>query len=494
MASLTQRSAHAALWNYAGNTARLLLQFTIGVILARLLGPQAFGLVAIAMLLIGLGQLFVDFGFNSAIIQSREIARGDVDFVFTMQIAIGAAMTGLVLVAAGPIAGFFGEPAAAPVVGAMAWMFVLRAIGQTAAALLGRELRFKALQLGAIISYLVGYAAIGLPMAFYGYGVWSLVAAQLVQTGMSTVIAVFMVGGLHRFSLRGGRGDLFRFGGLVISANISSWFLSNSDALIVGHVNGATPLGFYNRAQNLAGVPMGAVVGGMQGVLFASASRAQDNHEALRSGLLACVGLFVLLSGSVLLAVAAASDTVILALYGKQWEQTAALLTPLCVAMAINGILAFIGPVLMGIGRVDKEVKAQWLSVLMMVPAIYGVAHISLVAMAWTVVLVYFIRMCLLSYALQSSVQFGWKEVAQAIIAPLIVAVAAAVSARLADYSAGSLSVGWRLLFVITAAGLGSAFAAFCLRGSLMRSALGALILKSDVIPVPFCRWLTPRG
>lgn len=483
MTSLARKSLSAALWNYGGNAIQLALQFSIGVILARLLGPEAFGLVAIALFLVGLGQLFADFGFSAAIIQARELDDRDVDFVFTMQVLSGALLTGAGFALAGPIAAFFHEPEAVRVIRWMALIFVIRALGQTSVAMLSRELRFRAVQIGSVTGYVSGYVAVGLPLAFSGYGVWSLVAAQLVQSSMTVVMALVQAGRLPRPRLGGGQRALYHFGQQVILANLGSWTISNADSFIVGRVAGVAPLGLYNRAMNLAGVPMGAMVSGLQGVLFATVSRTQDDPGKVRKILLACIAAFILSAGSVLLAVAATSATVMTALYGARWTGAIPLLTPLALAMAVNGILAFFGPALMGIGQVAKENRAQWLAVIALLPATIAAVHVSVEAVAWTILGGYLLRLTLLAFALHGAVRFQADEVIGATLAPVAVALLAAVSAALADHWAASLQPLWRLAAAIAGGGLGLATGLFVFRRSLLTGALGELLLQSNVLP-----------
>lgn len=491
MTSLAKRSAHAALWNYFGNATRLLLQLAIGVALARLLGPEAFGLVALALIVISFGQLVADFGFTSAIVQAREVSRADVDYLFTLQLGLGTALTVLCVLTASLLAALFREPAAAGVIAALAPTFLLRALGQTSVALLTRELRFRAVQTGAIGSYLLGYAAVGLGLAFSGYGVWSLVVAQLAQSTLASLFAIFQSGQLPKLRVRGGRRDLVHFGRLVILANLSSWLLLNADSMIVGRMAGPSALGLYNRAMNLAAAPAGAVVTSLQGVLFAASSRAQDNRDVVRQSVLASAALFVLLSGSVLLAMAATAPTVILGLYGPRWAEAAPLLVPLAMALIVHGLLAFFGPALNGLGQVAKEVRAQWLTVVIMLPLVLGAARISVEAIAWAVLIVYLVRLALLASALHAVVRFQIRAVASAIGPTLAVALAAAGAAAIGDRLGAGSSAELRLAAATLAAALGMLIGLLAMRRPLLRGPLVELLLRAEVLPERAQRRLT---
>ena len=221
--SLASKSLNALKWNYIGRLISLSLQFSIGVILARLLGPEPFGLVAIALFVQGLGNLFAEGGLGSALIQSQDIDEHDIRSVFTTQMLIGLITSGIIIGLAPLLASFFNEPKATPVIMAMALSFCLQAFGQSANSLLRREFEFKKIQIISIISYCIGYIGIGLPMAFMNYGVWSLVAAQLSQTTLNSITTYFS----HRhaiFPLVNPKNCRFlRFGAAITFNNITSW-------------------------------------------------------------------------------------------------------------------------------------------------------------------------------------------------------------------------------------------------------------------------------
>jgi len=493
MSSLKKRSARAALWNSAGNAVRLLLQFGVGILLARMLGPHAFGLVAIALILIGFGQLVTDLGFNSAIIQARELHAADVDFLFTIQFLVGAVLTALVVAIAEPAAAFFAEPNAGSVIRWMAPVFLMRAMGQTSAALLSRNLDFHAIQIGTVGGYVSGYLLVGVSLAFTGHGVWSLVAAYLTQTAVSSALAMAQANRIPRLTVRGGRRDLFRFGRQVISANLANWAIINIPAMIVGRIANPTTLGLYSRAVMLAGAPRDAVVTGLQGVLFAATSRSQDNPEEIKKALLACVTLYILLAGSILLAVAATAVTVVVALFGAEWAEAARLLTPLAVAMMINGAAAFLGPTLMGIGRVKNEAIVQWQTLLTMQPLVIVAAQISVAAIAWSIAAAQFLRLILLVRALHGIIKFDWSKVTAALLPPWFVAVSAAISATLADQFFSDVSEWWRLPVIVASSCLGGCVVLSILRHSLLNGPLAETIIRSNILPSRMLDYLAKK-
>ena len=161
---------------------RLSSQFIIGIILARLLGPEAFGIVAVGWLMVGIGNLVADFGLSAAVIQSKTLVEKDIRFAFTTQVIFGATLTLIGYLSAKPVAVFLHHADAVPIIQAMAFLFLLQSFGQTAGALLRRSLNFKAYQAINIASYLTGY--------LFGWNTLRLLWLRCMEPGGSTIGAI----------------------------------------------------------------------------------------------------------------------------------------------------------------------------------------------------------------------------------------------------------------------------------------------------------------
>ncbi len=395
--SLASKSLNALKWNYIGRLISLSLQFSIGVILARLLGPEPFGLVAIALFVQGLGNLFAEGGLGSALIQSQDIDEHDIRSVFTTQMLIGLITSGIIIGLAPLLASFFNEPKATPVIMAMALSFCLQAFGQSANSLLRREFEFKKIQIISIISYCIGYIGIGLPMAFMNYGVWSLVAAQLSQTTLNSITTYFS----HRhaiFPLVNPKNCRFlRFGAAITFNNITSWGIGCIDTAIIGRFFDTATLGIYNRAFNLLNMPNYAVVSSLQAVLLSTYAKSQDNKELVAQTYIVSVGIMALIFLPIFSAVAASADAVVLGIYGDKWGGAIPMLTPLAIAIAVHSMLAMTGPMLTGIGVPRYELNAQVITLLFSIPALIYAAQQSIVFFIYTLVSTFLLRFLLLT-------------------------------------------------------------------------------------------------
>lgn len=452
--TLTDKGLSAAKWNYAGNAVRLGLQFAVGILLARLLGPEAFGTVAIAWLMIGVGMLFADFGFSAALIQKKDLKTSDIDFAFTIQILVGALLTALCALLAHPIAVFFKQPEATDIIRAMSALFLIRAAGQTATALINREINYKTTQLIGILTYAVGYLLVGIPCAYLGLKAWSLVAAQLTQ---SLCYTVAIIGVLRRplrlrFYLRDA--GIVRFGGAVTGSNIASWIVLNVDGVIIGHTLGAYSLGIYNRAVTLIGTPAMAASTSLQGVLFSSCARAQGDLAKIKGAYLAATAALALACFPIFGTAAIVPDAIVLAVYGDAWSKAIPILTPLSLAMAVHVFLATIGPVLSAINQPKREFVSQVTTALIMPPVLFIAAQRSLEAIAWAVLVVYSLRASLLFCQLRRALHIRWTELGTALTWPVILTASTILFALAVDRIALHIAPAPRLLAIIAACGV----------------------------------------
>lgn len=406
------RPAMAALkWNYLGVAARTGSSFIIGIVLARLLGPKPFGEVAIAWLVIGLGNLMADCGFGAALVQRKEFSREDIRFVFTAQVGLGVFLTAIVAVAAPGIASIFRQPEVTPIIRAVALVFALQAFGLTAQSLLKRDLAFRNLQAAQVISYLVGYLGLGIPLACFGYGVWSLVGAQLMQTLINSALLYLATRHPIRPKIAHPHRELTSFGGKVIGVNLANWAISNFDTGIVGRMFGAASLGLYNRSTALMLRPTNAVVAALQSVLFPVYSRAQGKPDTLRRGHLTSIAAIAIFFFPVFFTIAVIPRTVILGLYGNRWIAAATLVAPIAMARPFQASMAMAGPLLWGLGRVERELRVQIVIAAIMIPALLIASRYSLVAISWTLFGIMVLESVLMNRPALEATGVSWRDV-----------------------------------------------------------------------------------
>lgn len=449
--SFSQRSFKALQWNYLGSISRSGLQFLIGIVLARMLGPQPFGLVVVGITVLGLGGLISDFGLGSALVQRKQITRDDIRFVFTLQVIAGLALTVAVFLLADSIGRFFHQPDAVAVVQAMSPMFLIGAAGQTAAALLRRNLDFRRSQLAQFSAYAIGYLLLGIPLAFLGLGVWSLVIAQLSQSLLSSMTVYLMVRHPVAPCFRSSSHGLFNFGLKLTASNLGSWGFTSIDNIVIGRIFGVLEMGLYNRASILVSTPVGIIVTSIQSVLFSVSARKQDDIPVLQRTYLGVLGVMGFVCLPMFAAIAVVPDTVINGIYGIKWMAAAPLIVPLSLAQPAFALLALGGPVMTGMGKAGQEMWVQFIALGFFAVALWWTSRYSVEAVAWAAFATYWLRFLLVTAVTLKSVNGKWSSVARSLGGPFILAILAAGATYSADIVARTFSFSPLLQIILVA-------------------------------------------
>jgi O-antigen/teichoic acid export membrane protein len=333
---LRGRVARGATWTILDNWGRQLVGLIVFVVIARLLTPVDFGLVALAIVFIAFAQLFVDQGLGDAIVQRRQLSRSQIDTAFWVSIGMGVALTLAGVVLAIPIAAVFGEPDLQPILQVLSLAFLITALQSVQLALLKRELAFRSLALRSLLA-VSGGGVVGVFMALEGYGAWALVGQQLAQGSLS-VLTLWGVSpwrpGL-RFSVRDFR-EMFGFGVNVVGSDLLTWVSRNTDNLLIGAMLGPTPLGIYAVAYRILDAISVLLVGIARKVAFPGLSRLQQDPDRTKRAYLRMnrVAGLLILAGFLALAVTAAD--LIELVFGARWQ----------AAGPVAAVLFLIGPVL----------------------------------------------------------------------------------------------------------------------------------------------------
>jgi lipopolysaccharide exporter len=420
-------------WNYAGSIFSIVCSMTIGAVLARILGPGPFGQAIVATTIYGFVNLFVNGGFSQALIQAKELPTLTIRRTFTTQMALGLLMTTLVIVLAPFLARQFHTPSAVPVIRAMAWIITIQSFGLVSSALLRRGMRFKAVQYAGISGYLVGYVLVGLPMAMKGFGVWSLVAAYLVQALVNSILCYAAVRHTVLLSFHPPDRKTSSFGGAVVASSLVNWGHSNLDNLASSRL-GPFSLGLYGRASNLAYQPVTAVVGTVQSVLMSATAKVQDRPELLRRVVLSMLAIVFGLIGPAYVTLACIPDTVIVGLYGTKWIASVPLMVPMALAMPFWGGMSMLGPVLSGLGKPQLEFWPQAISCAVAAVAFYTASHYSILAIAWALCGVSIIRLIAIAAFTFRQLAISWSTALTVIAKRLLLSAVFGLGIAAADH------------------------------------------------------------
>jgi O-antigen/teichoic acid export membrane protein/GT2 family glycosyltransferase len=357
---LARRAAAAAPWRMGSVAVIGLSQLVVGVVLARLLTPADFGVVTLALVVLGLVQPLADLGLANALVQRQDLTDRHVRTAFTFSALAGLAITAAVVAGAPWIAMLLRNPAMAPVFRLLGLAILLRGVSSAAGALLRRRLDFRRQFLIDGISYLLGYGAVATTLATYGYGVWGLAWGALLQAAVASVAQLAAVRHAWRPLLAPRElGELLRFGvGNAVSGS-ANYVALNGDNFVVGRWLGAAGLGVYDRAYFLMNLPYTCVANVLSGVMFPALSRAQQDPAALRCAYLVVTQLTAMVAAPAMATIAVAAPHLVPALYGPQWSGAVLPLQILCGVGYFRALYHLGGIVAQSAGRVYGELWRQ---------------------------------------------------------------------------------------------------------------------------------------
>lgn len=393
MNSLGAKSLSAVFWGTGGAVIRLLLQFGAQVALARILGPEQYGLFAIGAVVIGFSNFFSDIGLAYGLIQKSTVVERDIRFVFTWQTILGLIVTLTVALSSEAIASFFGDERAAEVVKALAIVCLLNALAAPSLNLLKRNLDFRRIQLAQIAGFIVGYIFFGIPLAFYGSQAWSLVIAWLIQAAVFLVLLYNATRHPLALLIRYENAkSLSAYGFTVLITNLVNWLINNVDRVIIGRVFSSREIGLYATTYNMLYTPTTSLLGIIQPVFFSAASRSTHNQEVIARSYRALIGAVVVFILPAFAVLGAVSETFVVALYGTKWREAVPLFRPLAFAMPLFLIWGVTTPLLWTGGHASKEFRVQLPIALIWIAACWIAAQQSIEMVAWTVLVLFVIR------------------------------------------------------------------------------------------------------
>lgn len=354
---LRQRTVSGGTITVSGQGITFAINLVGTAILARLLAPSDFGLVAIVTAITGMATLFGDSGLSMATIQRNKIIHEQVAILFWINSGLGVLLAGLLCLLSPVIAWFYADPRLVLITVAISMSFVIRGLGVQHSALLQRNLLFFKQTGSMVTGTLLGYSA-AIAGAIFGAGYWALVI-QSLGTALGTSISLWLAcrwrPGLPRRTT--GIAGMLSFGGALTGANALNYLMRNADNLLVGWYWGATALGYYSRAYAIMMLPMSQLSSPISQVAIPALSRLQNDEKAFAQVYYNGVKAVVSLSLPLCVFMAACAEPLVLAILGKQWISTIPIFVALTPAAFLSTFTQTVGWVYNSLGRGRRQLR-----------------------------------------------------------------------------------------------------------------------------------------
>jgi lipopolysaccharide exporter len=368
MTSVSRQIASGIAWMSLMRAAIKGLGLLSTVILARLLVPADFGLVAMATSVISALELLRAFNFDVALIQRQDADRSFYDAAWTLNILFGAALAALVLAASVPAAKFFGEPRLQAVVQVLALGVLVSGTENIGVVAFRKELAFRKEFALRIVQKTCGMA-VTLAVAFIYRSYWALVIGMVSGSAFNVLLSYYAHPFRPRLSLRA-KGHLLNFSKWLM-ANDFIWFARDrTPDFVLGRVIGPSALGVFSISMEISNLPTTELVGSINRAVLPTYAKVASDLVALRRGFLDVVGLIAMLALPAGFGIAATADRIISVALGDKWTAAIPLVSVLAVFGSLNALTSNCNAVQIATGKPSTATWTGFAQVLILVPTL----------------------------------------------------------------------------------------------------------------------------
>ncbi|MBI2216279.1 MAG: lipopolysaccharide biosynthesis protein [Candidatus Rokubacteria bacterium] len=354
--ALLEQALRGGVWLFLGDAFTKVAGILKIAVLAHLLAPSDFGVMAIAMAVLKGLEFLTETGFSAALIHSRDDVRAYFDTLWAVQLARALALS-IALATAAPLGGwFFAVPEATPVIRAIALVLLLRGLVNPAVVLLRKDLDFQRVVVWRLGGVVVGLA-VGISWALVDASAWALVASTVAAQVAETALSYWAVSYRPRLRFEAGRArQLFAYGKWMFWANVLAFIGMYADTMMVGKVLGTGALGFYQMAFELAMLPLTVIGAQVRGVMFPAFSRMTDTAEQRKSFFL-ILGVLSAIVIPLAAFVTVFADGLVAVVLGSRWLPVGPSLRILVWGAGAATLSALVNSLFQARGRPDLVVK-----------------------------------------------------------------------------------------------------------------------------------------
>ncbi|MBU1153070.1 lipopolysaccharide biosynthesis protein [bacterium] len=385
MGELKEKTVSGLRWVGLSIFSTRVLHFVTSIILARLLSPADFGIIAIGFLIIQVLEMFRDLGIGQAIIYKKDEIEKTADTAFILTPIIGISLFALGYLIAPLIAIFFKNASLAPVVKLLALTIVLSSLEVVPSFLLEKELRFKKKVIAEILPT-VGYTGVAISLAYLGYGLWSIVYGHVVYKIMSLILIWYISSWRPKFQFNKAISkELLNYGKYIIGSWLLIFIYTHIDSIFIGKILEASALGLYAMAFNIANLPATNITQLVNRVMFPAFSKIQEDKKFYKVTYLKvfkCISIIVI---PLSLGTFVIAEDFIKIILGEKWQEAIIPLQVLSFYGLFRALSGTTGNIFMSTGQPKILQRVVMLQLIICLPLLYhttkfyGIFGISLV-------------------------------------------------------------------------------------------------------------------
>lgn len=381
--SLKKKTVKGTFWSSVERFSVQAIQFVVMIFMARVLTPAEYGIVGMVTIFIAVSQSLVDSGFSQALIRKQDRTQIDNSTVFYFNIAVGFILYFVLFFCAHPIARFYDEPILVPVTRLVAISLPLNSLAVVQRAILTINIDFKT-QAKASLSAALATGAVGLSMAYTGWGVWAIVWAQITSTAVNVILLWIFAKWRPswEYSWTSFK-EMFNFGSKLLASGLIDTLYRNIYLIVIGKVFKASDLGLYTRANQFSAFASSNITGILQRVTYPVLCTIQEQDEHLRDVYRKLLKISAFIIFPLMTGMAGVAKPMIVSILTEKWLYSAVLLVPICLAGMWYPIHAINLNLLQVKGRSDLFLKLEIWKKLVGIAILCGTIPLGLYWMCW---------------------------------------------------------------------------------------------------------------
>ena len=335
------------------------IQFLVQILLARILAPEQFGTIAIVMVFINLARVFVQSGFNTALIQKKDADELDFSSVFYLSMFVAALLYILIYLTAPFISAFYRDQILIPVLRVLGFTLFFGAFNSIQNAYVSRHMMFKKLFYSSVGAILISGTA-GITAAYMGLGVWALVIQQLINQVSITIIMWFTVKWRPKLIFSISRVKvLFSFGWKLLASSLLDTLYLDLRTLIIGRIYSSSTLAYYNRGQQFPKIIVSNINGSIQSVMLPTLSAHQDNKKRVKEMMRRSIITSSFLIFPMMIGMAVVAEPLVRIVLTDKWLPAVPFLQIFCISYALMPIQTTNLQAINAMGRSDIFLKLE---------------------------------------------------------------------------------------------------------------------------------------
>jgi O-antigen/teichoic acid export membrane protein len=349
--NLKEKTVSGMMWGAVGKVGTLTINFLSNLVLARLLMPEDFDCIGMLAIFLAVSNIFIQGGLGTALIQKKNPTKLDYSTVFYWNLVFAVVFYVILFAIAPAVARFYGLPILQPMLRVQSSVLIIQSFAIVQITQLQKRMDFRALAIRNMAAALAG-TLIAIPMAFHGYGAWSLVASAI----LAAIVNVLLLWKMSdwrpslEFSFASLK-QLFSFGGLMLLSSLAETLYTNLQGLIIGKRFPAGNLGYYMQAKKLEEVPVTGLSSIVNDVTFPAFAKLQDDPDRVLEGMRKSTKALSFVNFPMMILLMIIALPLITLLYGAKWETSAPYFQILCISGLIYTINTLNTNVIKALGK-----------------------------------------------------------------------------------------------------------------------------------------------